>query len=121
MKFPFEKLEVWVLAKDLDRDIYAVTRSFPDCERYGIISQITRAAVSVASNIAEGNSRFTGKEQARFVEIAYGSLMEVACQLVICVELGYIEHQQEQRLRCAIEAIARMLNALHTSLNRKML
>ncbi len=88
--FPFEKLEVWQLAKDLVIGIYRATRLFPESERYGLVSQIQRAAVSVASNLAEGASRTSKKDQAHFSQIAYGSLTEVLCQLIIARELGYL-------------------------------
>lgn len=85
-----QKLEVWQLAKKLAISIYKITDMFPEKERFGLASQINRAAVSIASNIAEGNGRRSIKEKVHFTEIAYGSLMEVACQLEIALELGFI-------------------------------
>ena len=77
--FPFEKLEVWQLAKELILAIYNVSKRFPANEQYGLINQINRAVISVASNLAEGSSRISQKDQAHFSQLAYGSLMEVAC------------------------------------------
>ena len=85
----YKKLVVWQLAKDIALDIYALTKSFPAEERYGIISQMTRAAVSVPSNLAEGSSRSSVKEQIRYIEVAYGSLMELSCQVDIAHDLGF--------------------------------
>ncbi len=111
-EFPFEKLEVWHLAKRLVISIYAAAESFPAAERFGLVSQLQRAAVSVASNLAEGCSRESRKEQAHFSQIAYGSLMEVICQLLIAHELGYIANEQLTLLRAEIERIANKINAL---------
>ena len=111
-KFPFEKLEVWSLAKDFVKRIYSVTKGFPDDERFGLVSQINRAAVSVASTIAEGSARASRKDQGHFSQIAYGSLMEIACQLVIACELGYIKEPEYSELRHSLEKISNKLNAL---------
>lgn len=89
----FKKLVVWQLAKEIAIDIYSLTKSFPKEERYGLVSQMTRAAVSVPSNIAEGSSRSSAKDQIRFIEIAYGSLMELSCQIEISHDLGYLNDE----------------------------
>jgi four helix bundle protein len=110
--YAFEKLEVWKKAKDLATSLYAVTSSFPQEEKFGIVSQIRRAAVSVASNIAEGSSRSSAKDQAHFSQIAYGSLMEVLCQITIANELEFLTNESVGDLRQKIEEISRMLNSL---------
>jgi len=92
-EFSFEKLDVWKLAKNLCINIYDATKGFPDYEKFGLRSQLIRAAVSVVSNIAEGTSRMGSKEQARFTQISYGSMMEVACQLIIARDMGYIAEE----------------------------
>ena len=89
-KFAFEKLEVWQLAKNLAVKIYKTTNSFPAGERYGIISQINRAVMSVTANIAEGSSRMGSKDKSRFYSIAYSSLMELVSHLIIAKELGFL-------------------------------
>ena len=76
-KYRFEKLDIWKLSRELVVAVYALTRGFPLEEKYALCSQIQRAVISVPSNIAEGMSRNSIKEQLRFIEIAYGSLMEV--------------------------------------------
>lgn len=110
--YPFEKLRVWQDARKLVKALYPLTKRFPRSEIYGLVSQINRAAVSVAANIAEGSSRMSRKDQAHFSEIAYGSLMELACLLIVCVDLEFLPAQDESTLRDEIEAISRQLNAL---------
>lgn len=89
-RYNFEKLEVWSDARNFVKDVYAITHNFPDREKFGLSSQIQRAAISIASNIAEGVSGNSPREQIRFIEVAYGSLMEVYCQLYLAVDLSYI-------------------------------
>src|SRR4051812_4844383 len=91
--YPFEKLRVWQDARKLLKALYPLTRRFPRSEIYGLVSQINRAAVSVAANIAEGSSRMSRKHQAHFSEIAYGSLMELACLLIVSVDLEFLSAQ----------------------------
>ena len=111
-KLPFEKLDVWHKSKVLVKDVYAMTKEFPEHERYGFVSQMNRSALSIASNIAEGASRTSRKEQAHFTEIAYGSLMELLCQIIIAHELSYISHDLLNELRRKSEEIAKMLSAM---------
>ena len=114
-EYPFEKLRVWQKARALATAIYSETSRFPQREVYGLISQCNRAAVSVAANIAEGSSRRSRKDQAHFSEIAYGSLMELACLLILCTDLGILAAETEQALRQSIEQVSMQLNALHRS------
>ena len=81
--FSFERLEVWQKAIDFADLVYKVTKTFPDDERFGLTSQMRRAAVSISSNIAEGSSRFSKPDFARFLEIATGSVFEVVSQSFI--------------------------------------
>jgi len=111
-EFRFEKLEVWRKAMDWTKVIYRVSRGFPDQERHGLTSQLRRAAVSVASNIAEGAGRTSDADFARFLEIAYGSLMEATCQVQLAFELGYLEQNQLETLKDAAAEISRMLSGL---------
>lgn len=89
-QFPFEKLEVWQEARKLVHDVYDCSRSFPKEERFGLTSQLTRAAVSVANNLAEGCGRASFKEQANYSNQAHGSLMETASDLIIATDLGFV-------------------------------
>ena len=109
--FSFEKLDVWKLGRQLTLDIYRISNTFPDEERFGLTSQIRRAAVSITSNIAEGTSRNTGKEQARYTEISYGSLLEVLNQMIIAYDLEYITEDQLNSMRPLIEELANKLNS----------
>lgn len=109
--FSFEKLDVWKLGRQLTLDIYRISNTFPDEERFGLTSQIRRAAVSIISNIAEGTSRNTGKEQARYTEISYGSLLEVLSQMIIAYDLEYITEDQLNSMRPLIEELANKLNS----------
>lgn len=114
-EYPFEKLRVWRAARQLAKEIYLVTSKFPQREIYGLISQCNRAAVSVAANLAEGSSRQSRKDQAHFSEIAYASLMELACLLVLSSDLGILAVDSEAKLRGSIEQLSPQLNALHRS------
>jgi len=114
-EFGFEKLEVWKLSVSFARDIYIITKGFPKEEVYGLTSQLRRAAVSVSSNIAEGSSRASLKDQSRFSEIAYGSLMEIMSQLAIAKELGFLEESVFYDMRTKSEMLSVKLNALRKS------
>lgn len=113
--FVFHKLHIWHLAKDLVKDIYRLTKSFPADEKFGLTSQINRAAISVASNIAEGSGRMGRKDQAHFTQLSYGSLMEVACQLEISKELGFISESELNMINGTILTLAQKLSALRNS------
>src|ERR1043166_9577069 len=113
--YPFEKLRVWQDARQLVKAVYGVTRRFPRSEIYGITSQTSRASVSVAANLAEGSSRISRKDQAHFSEIAYGSLMELACLSILAVDLQFLSASEESKLREQIESVSRQLNALRTA------
>src|SRR2546423_4982730 len=113
--YPFEKLRVWQNARDLIKGVYRNTKAYPRNEVYGLISQTNRAAVSVAANLAEGSSRMSRKDQTHFSQIAYGSLMELACLLIVAVDLEILSADHEAKLREEIEAISRQLNALRAA------
>ncbi len=113
--YPFEKLRVWQSARTLIKSVYRITKTYPRSEIYGLTSQTNRAVVSVAANLAEGSSRTSRKDQAHFSQIAYGSLMELACLLIVAVDLEFLPAGQESTLRAEIEAVSRQLNALRAS------
>ncbi|MBS4025553.1 MAG: four helix bundle protein [Clostridia bacterium] len=96
--FGFQKLEIYNLSKDIVKDTYRLGKKFPSEEKFALVQQMTRAAVSVPSNIAEGTSRKSNKDKAHFINIAYGSLMELVCQMEIALELGYIEEKEYDEL-----------------------
>jgi four helix bundle protein len=111
-KYSFEKLDVWQDARKFVIEIYKTSGTFPSEEKFGLCSQLQRASVSVVSNIAEGVSRQSDKEKIRFIEISYGSLMEVYCQLYISLDLKYLTIDQFETCKMRIDAIVRQLSAL---------
>lgn len=118
-RFAYQKLEVWQMPKSMVVFVYEITSKFPSEEKFGLISQINRAAISVASNIAEGSARTSYKDQAHFTQTAYGSLIEVACQFEIAKELGFIDSSKLDEILDRIVPIADKLSALRKSqLNR---
>ena len=118
--YGFEKLIVWQKSIELAKIIYSITSKFPRNETYGLSSQIQRAVVSISSNIAEGYVKYSPKEQIKFSEIAYGSLMEVLNQTIIAKELDYISEADYLIIRQNVEKISRMLNALRNSQLKKL-
>jgi four helix bundle protein len=110
-------LVVWHLGLDLANRVYAVTARFPDSEKWGLVSQLRRAAVSVPSNIAEGSARGRTREFIHSLRIARGSLAEVETQLRIAERLGYLHESTD--LAQLIERLERMLNGLMTALRRR--
>jgi four helix bundle protein len=103
---------VWQRAVQLSVAIYRLTAGFPAEERYGIISQLRRAGVSVASNIAEGYGRGSRKDYKQFLAIARGSTLEVQTQLIIANELGYCDLQDLKAVEALSEEVSKMLYAL---------
>ncbi len=107
--YSFEKLEVWKLSRSLVRQIYTITHTFPDKEKYGLTQQIRRAAISIASNLAEGTSRQTPKENANFTQIAFSSLMELLNQLIIANDLEYAPVMRHAWATPKIETLCKKL------------
>lgn len=118
-QFPFEKLEVWQEARRLVVDVYECSRTFPKEERFGLTSQLTRAAVSVANNLAEGCGRSSLKDQAHFSSQAAGSLMETASDLIIATDLGFTsEKATDPLLDQAYDLSVRTHNLRESQLRR---
>ncbi len=112
MEKPHKRLDVWQRSMDLIGDIYSITRSFPAEERFGLISQMRRASVSIASNIAEGAARSGPKELKYYAIIARGSLSELDTQTDIALMLGMISQEKRDQLDTVMLRIDRMLNRL---------
>jgi four helix bundle protein len=110
--FSFEKLEVWKKARLLTNEIYKLTQEFPDSEKFGMVGQLRRAVISICSNIAEGSSRKSKKDQGHFYNIAFSSLMETLNQLIISQDLDYLSTPKLSQLRGEIHTISLMLNNL---------
>jgi four helix bundle protein len=118
--FSFENLEVYSKARNLVKDIYLLQKQFPLDERFALGDQVRRAAVSITANIAEGSGRKSLKEQIHFLEIAYGSLMEVYNQLLIAIALTYITKESVDSIKPTIDAVAKMINGLSKTYSEKL-
>lgn len=108
----FKKLEIWKNGIELVKQVYELSNNLPSNEKYGLKSQITRAAVSIPSNIAEGCSRNSEIEFKRFLEMAIGSLFELETQLIIIIELNLIETAKMEKTLALIQKESKMINAL---------
>ena len=112
----YKDLVVWQKSLTLVKLVYQLTRSFPADEKFGLVSQMRRAAVSVPSNLAEGHARNTTGEFIQFISHAEGSLAELETQVILAVELGFCSSTEAQPLHGLIEEIQKMANALRGSL-----
>ena len=115
----YRGLEVWQKSMDLVEEVYRSTRTLPDAERYGLISQMQRASVSVPANVSEGSGRNHTREFIQHVSIAYGSLLELETHIVIARRLTYLEGARSERLLAMTGEIGRMLNGLRRSLEQR--
>ena len=113
--FGYRKLIAYQKGKEVVKRTYQLLKKFPADERYAMCDQLRRASVSITSNIAEGINRFSVKDKAHFVEMAYGSLMEVSSQFEIAEELGYISSEDRLSMDMLIEEEARLLSGLLNS------
>jgi four helix bundle protein len=113
--FGYRKLIAYQKGKEVVKRTYQLLKKFPAEERYAMCDQLRRASVSISSNIAEGINRFSVKDKAHFVEMAYGSLMEVSSQFEIAEELGYISSEDRLSMDMLIEEEARLLSGLLNS------
>ena len=112
----YRDLNVWKLSIELVKDVYQITTKFPPAEIYGLTNQMRRAAISIPSNIAEGQGRNSFKEFKQFLAIALGSLAELETQLIISHEIGYLNREDSSKLLAALDNIRKMLKALANSL-----
>ena len=115
----FKDLNVWKVAMDLAVKVYNITRDFPDTEKYGLISQLQRAAISIPSNIAEGSGRGTKKDFAHFLDQARGSLFELITQLELSRSIGYGNSEKIKELEVEYETLAKRINSLIRSMKSK--
>jgi four helix bundle protein len=115
--FNFEKLDVWQEAIQFADLVYEVTDDFPSEELFGLTNQMRRAAVSISSNLAEGSSRVSRADFARFVEIATGSLFEVVSQTTIALQRKMIAQSDYNEIYAAAEKQSKMLSGLRRSLS----
>jgi four helix bundle protein len=115
----YSDLVAWQLAVELSLLAYEVTREFPDAERFGLTSQIRRASVSIASNIAEGYGRGTTSDYQRFLRIARGSVYEVETQMVIAARLGYLARDRFEEYETKSNECSRVLAGLLKSIEAR--
>ncbi len=115
----YRDLEVWQVAMRLVVEVYSISQSFPKDERFGLTAQIRRAAISVATNIAEGHGRGSRLEYRQSASVARGSVTEVSCELDVAQALEYATHATLQRARADADSISRMLTTLRRSLANK--
>lgn len=113
--FSFEKLKVWQKSRQLSIVIYNRTKSYPDDERFGLVSQMRRSAISISSNIAEGSGRYNSKDKARFTEIAFGWALELLNQTIISSDLQFISKEDYLHVRNELTEIMAMLDSLRKS------
>ena len=112
----FKDLEVWKKSRLFCSEIYSTTSKFPETEKFGITNQLRRASVSIPSNIAEGSSRQSNKDFARFLQIALGSAYEIETQLLIASDLKYIEKEELNPLLKNLESIIKMTTKFKSTL-----
>ena len=112
----YKDLEVWQVSLDLVKCIYEITDKFPSSERFGLTQQIRRSAVSIPSNIAEGQFRNSSKEFKQFLSIALGSAAELKTQLIIAGRINYLPSQESPILLGTLERVMKMLKKLSLSL-----
>ena len=113
--FGYRKLIAYQKAKEVVKRTYKLLKKFPAEERYAMCDQLRRASVSITSNTAEGINRYSVKEKAHFIEMAYGSLMEVSSQFEIAEDLGYITTDDRMSMDELIKDVARLLSGLQNS------
>ena len=118
--FSFENLKAYQLARQLVKDIYLLQNKFPKEERYALGDQVRRAATSITANLAEGSGRQSVKEKIHFIEIAFGSMTEVFCELQTACDLGYIKTEQMDALRPQFTDVAKMLSGLRSRLQQHL-
>ena len=116
--FRFEKLEVWKDAREFVLLVYQVTSGFPSTERFGLVDQIRRAAVSIALNIAEGSTKGSDADFRRFLKMAQGSVNEVVTGFYLAIDLKFIKQDQFDKLYDSALKVNAKLNALIKSISR---
>lgn len=111
-KYEYKNLDAYKESKNLVILVYALIKKFPREEQYALCDQLRRAVISVPSNIAEGSGRTSAKDQAHFFEMAFGSLLEVNCQIDIAHDLGYITKDDVENIEKHVRPIAALLSGL---------
>ena len=118
--FFYKKLQAYKMAKEFTVYVYSLLKKYPAYEQYAICDQLRRASVSIPSNIAEGMGRMAIRERIHFLEISYGSIMEVLCQLDISYSLGYINETELSTAEAKATTLTKVMSGLRKSLTDKM-
>ncbi|MBK9983459.1 MAG: four helix bundle protein [Saprospiraceae bacterium] len=113
--YSFETLDVWKEIRILSKIIYNATNSFPREEKFGLVSQMRRAVISISSNIAEGSSRKSLKDQARYTELSFGSLMELLSQAILSHDINLVSEIQIAEIRMHVDQVGFLLDGLKKS------
>ena len=114
----FREYDIWKNAIEIAKEIYLLTEQFPNAERFGLISQIQRAAVSISSNIAEGASRGSEKEFSHYLQIALGSAFEVESQLIIAQEIAYVKSEDTEKMLIKLQTLQKQISFLITKIKK---
>jgi four helix bundle protein len=115
----FKELKIWQLSRTLVKEIYGVTSDFPSAEKYGLVSQLRRCAVSIPTNIAEGAGRNTDKDFAQFLNISLGSAFELETLLILAYDVNFISQVQLENLSIKISEIQKMIHGLIKTLRQE--
>lgn len=118
--YKLNDLQVWVKSRKIATEVYQLTNKLPNEEKFGLISQMRRAAVSIASNIAEGAGRNSDKEFVQFLAIAVGSSYELKTQLFLCIDLNFIDELDANRMISELEEIEKMIWGLQKSVRNRI-
>lgn len=113
--FGYRKLVAYVKACEVRRYVYRLIKRFPKEEQFALCDQMRRASVSITSNIAEGMTRFSNKDKVHFLEISFGSLMEVMSQLEVALDEGYIDPAEFNNMETLVAETARVISGLQNS------
>ena len=111
--YSFEKLDVWKMAREVRNRIYEITRGFPNCEKYGLTSQLRRSLNGITDNLAEGSGRASSSDRAHFTNMAYSSALESINQLISCHDQKYIDTDLYEELRTEMDQVINKLNSFY--------
>jgi four helix bundle protein len=114
----YKELKIWQKGIEIVKETYRISKLLPEYERFGLTSQMTRAAVSVPANIAEGSSRLSDKEYFRFLEIALGSVFELDTHLIVIREINFVADSELDHLFKMLEEEGKMINSFLSKLKR---
>jgi four helix bundle protein len=114
----FKELKIWQKSRNLTKEIYLVTKKFPEDERFGLTTQMRRCAISIPSNIAEGSGRGSNREFRRFLNISISSAFELETQLILAFDLAFIKEKDYDRISMDIEEVQKMIYGFRKSISK---